>query len=33
MHIGILKLVYIYNELSHVLASHVTIFMGVKYKG
>jgi len=33
MHIGILKFVYIYNELSRVSASHVAIFTGVKYKG
>jgi len=31
MHISVLKLVNIRNEL-HVLASHVTVLRGVKYK-
>ena len=33
MHTSILKLVYIHNELLHILANHVAIFSEVKYKG
>jgi hypothetical protein len=33
MHKGILKFVYTYNELLHVSANHVAIFIDIQYKG
>jgi len=33
MHTSVLKLVYMHNELLHVMANHVAIFRVVKYKG
>jgi hypothetical protein len=32
MHTRLLKLVYIHNELQHILANHVAIIRDVKYK-
>jgi len=32
MHCSVLKLVYMYKELLHVLANHMTIFRDVKCK-
>jgi hypothetical protein len=32
MHVNVLQSVYVYNELLHVSASHVTILSDVKYK-
>jgi len=33
MHISLLKYVYVHNELPHVSANHMAIFVNVKYKG